>query len=67
MNFIMTLTVTLTLKYLQFFKGLPKCHMRTLLYIDKLLLYVFTWLQQGYTVFGISHNPYRTMTLTFDG
>ena len=47
MNFILTLTVTLTLKYLQFFEGLRKCYMRTLLYIDKLCLYVFTWLQQG--------------------
>ena len=49
MNFIMTLTVTLTLtlKYLQFFEGLRKSNMRTLIYTDKLWLYVFSWLQQG--------------------
>ena len=49
MIFIMTLTValTLTLKYLQFFEGLRKCYMRTLFYIDKLWLFVFRWLEQG--------------------
>ena len=43
----LTVTLTLTLKYLQFFEGLRICYMRTLLYIDKLWLYVLTWLQQG--------------------
>ena len=70
MKFIMTLTVTLTLtmKYLQFFEG--STEMLHTFFIIKLTscdgcLHMAT--TRLTTVFGISHNPCRTMTLTFDG
>ena len=65
----MTLTVilTLTLKYLQFFKVYGN--------VTHVLYYTLTscgcMSSHGHNkvkaLFGKSHNPYRTMTFTFDG